>query len=182
MPPVGLFGFVTNDELRAGRDRSRQRHEVVGAALERRAHGDGAHLGGVDRVDGERRPAERDLVPGLEQREREVVEDRVRAVADHHLVEVEAVTLGERGAQVVAAAVGIAVALAGSALDRLERGGERPVLSLVGGELDHRAGQPELALHELDRPAGLVGDQARRWPRGTARTGRSGPCGPRYQR
>ena len=169
------------DDLRAGSHAGGERVEVVAAARKRRAHRDRAHLGRVDRVHGERRPAERDLVPGLEHRQREVVEHRVGAVAHHDLLGIEPVLLGKRRPQGVAAAVGVAVPLGCGPRDRLERRGERAVLPLVRGQLDARPGQPELALHELDGAARLVRNQAveRRPER---RIGAYLPCLSRYQR
>ena len=67
---------------------------------------------------------------------------------------------GQRGAQAESPAVGIAVQLAGRALERLERGRHRSVGPFVGRELDH-ALEPELALHLLDRLARLVGHDPR---------------------
>jgi hypothetical protein len=69
------------------------------------------------------------------------------------------VLVGERRAEPVGAAVGVAVQLAGGALERLERGWNRPVGPLVRGELDDPL-QAELALDLLDRLARFVGDDS----------------------
>ena len=63
-------------------------------------------------------------------------------------------------AQPVGAAVGIAVQLRARPLDRGDSSGERAVDSFVRRELDD-AVEAELALHLLDRFAGLVRDERR---------------------
>ena len=67
----------------------------------------------------------------------------------------DAVPLGERLVQPIRAAVGVAVQVAGRALERLAGGGERPERPFVRRELDD-AVEPELALALLDRLPRLV--------------------------
>ena len=75
------------------------------------------------------------------------------------LLEPYAVPLRQGGAQPVGAAVRVAVQLGGGPGERVERRRKGPERALVRRELDD-AFEAELALHLLDRLAGLVGDQA----------------------
>src|SRR4051794_12164051 len=125
---------------------------------ERDAHRACAELGRGDDVARKRRPAANDLVSVVEHRLAQAVDDTVGARPDCNLLEADAVAFGERDAQRVRAAVGIAVQLVCLALERLERRRKRPVRSFVRRELDH-AVEAKLALHLLDRLARLVRDE-----------------------
>ena len=163
VPAVRRSGRVVRvadvDELRPRADRREQSVEVEGVVAERDAARFGAELRRREDVAREGRPAADDVVSGIERRLREQVDDPVGAGADDHLVEGNAVPLGERGAKRPGAAVGIAVELERSALHRLERGRKRRKRPLVRGELDDPV-EPELALHRLDRLARLVRHEA----------------------
>src|SRR5439155_11815577 len=117
----------------------------------------GAELQRVDHVARKRGPAANDLVAGIERELRQVIDDPVRARAGRDLLETDVMSLGERRSQAVGAAVGVAVQLLGAPRERLERGRERPERALVRRQLDDTL-EPELALHLLDRLAGLVGN------------------------
>ena len=127
---------------------------------ERDLHRHRAELHGVDHVARERRPAADDLVARLEHRLREAVDDAVRAGADRELLVADAVARRERSPQPVRASVGIAVQLRRDTCHRLQRLGEGTVGPFVRRELDD-ARKPELALHFLDRLAGLVRNERR---------------------
>ena len=125
---------------------------------ERNLPRDGADLERVDHVAREGRPAAHDLVARVERELREVVDDPVGAGSVRDLLEADVVQLGEGRAEPPRAAVRIAVQVARLALDRLERGRERPERPLVRREL-HDPLETELALHLLDRLPGLVRHQ-----------------------
>src|SRR5581483_10026272 len=116
---------------------------------------DAALLRGVDHVAREGRPAADDLVARVEDRLRQAVDETVRARTDRDLLEADAEALGERAAQLPGSSVRVAVQVGDAALERLERRRKRPERPLVRRELD-TALEPELALHLLDRLAGLV--------------------------
>ena len=156
----GVVRVADVDELRARADRGRQRGEVVPQVAQRHLLRHGAELHGVEHVARERRPAADDLVARLERRLREQVDHPVRTGTDDDLLEPDPVTLGERSPQLVDAAVGVTVQAACSAFDRLDRSRERRIGAFVGSELDD-ARETELALHLLDRLAGLVRDERR---------------------
>src|SRR5262245_6290415 len=146
------------DELRAGRDRLEHRFEVVALVAQRHHRRRRAYFPGVDDVARERGPAADDLVPGVEDGLREAVDEPVGAGADGDLFEPDVVELGEGGPQAVGAAVRVAVQLGRAASDRLERRWKRTEWAFVRRELDDPL-EPELALHLLDRFAGLVRDE-----------------------
>ena len=156
--PVGLFGAAMKTSFVRGVIASSIASRSKRSSRERHAHGDAAELQRVEDVARERRPAGDDLVARVERRQADVADDRVRAGADGHLLEADAVPLGERAPEAPRAAVRVAVELERRALDRLLRGRERPVRPLVRGELDD-ALEPELALDLLDRLARLVRDE-----------------------
>ena len=98
--------------------------------------------------------------PGSTQGLADVADDRVGARADGHLLEADAVLLGEGAPEAPGAAVRVAVELERRARDRLLRLREGTVRPLVRGELDD-ALEAELALHLLDRLARLVRNEPR---------------------
>src|SRR2546425_6316039 len=97
----------------------------------------------------------RSLVAGPEEGPHEQLDQLVRAVAEHDMVGRHAVLLGERLAQVEAAAVRVAVEVVERREDRLLHSVGWRQRVLVRRELD-RVVDPELALQLLDRLARLV--------------------------
>src|SRR6185436_12850510 len=95
------------------------------------------------------------LVTGIQAREADVADDRIRAGAHRDLVEADAVTFGERVPQPPGATVGVPVQLGGRPCDRLLGGAERPERPFVRRQLDDPL-EPELALDLLDRLPRLV--------------------------
>ena len=118
------------DELRPGSDRGEQRVEVVAQVGERHPVHDCALFCGVDHVAREGRPAAHDLVAGVENRLAQHVDAAVGAGADGDLGGADPVPAGERVVQLEGAAVGVAVQIAGGALERLTGSRERPERAL----------------------------------------------------
>ena len=159
--PVRRAGRVVRmtdvDELRARPDRGEQAVEVVRVVAQRHPPRHRAKFDRVEDITRERRPAADDLVVRLE---RCLGDHRVGPRGHDHLLEGDAVQLGQGGPQRVRRPVRVAVQLPREPLDRLDGGRERRERAFVRGELDDSR-EPQLALHLLDGLAGLVRDDVR---------------------
>ncbi len=118
------------DDLRAWADLAEDRVDVIAVVRERDPFRARAELEGVEDVAREGGPATDDLVAWVEHGDREVHDHGVGARRDRHVLQVDSVALGERGAEKVGASVRVAVQPRRTPLDRLERFRERAVLAL----------------------------------------------------
>jgi hypothetical protein len=135
--------------------RARHRLEVDAVVLQHDHHADAACGLHDHRVHDERRVWHHGLVTRPEERVDDQLDQLVRSVPEHDVLRRHAVALGERLAQVVAAAVRVAVQVRQRLEDRLLHALRRRQRVLVRRELD-RVVHAELPLQLLDGLAGLV--------------------------
>ena len=181
---MGLLGLQRNRSLGFCRSRRRKPGQVVAHVLE--GHLDDAPVQHPARElvfrEGVLR-AEHGL-PGVQERGRDVEQHLVRTVADHHLVGMQAVRVGQGAAQIAAAPVGIEMDLGKDSAQRLHHPSAGPERILVGTQLGDD-GRIVLGPHLLDGLARDIGLEAPGWtcaPGGARRPRRRRPrppaCGP----
>ena len=170
--PVGLFGEVTNTTR--VRSVTAAAMAAMSRAWKRLGTGDlgGAHDRGVDRVGLEAAPAVQHLVARIGVGQQDLLQEAHRSAADADLVDAQPETVGQGGAQLAGAVVGVAVEGGGGrAVDGGEHRRQRRERVLVRGQLDGRV-QVVVGHGDLGRAARLVHGQ-----RGQCRAGLGGGGG-----